>query len=204
MTQGQLTFDPKTHEYHRGLVKVPGVSDIMDAAGLISEFCKDDVAAEFGRIFHTTMSLRIQNRLGCVDQKFINGGWLVAIEAFVRDQTPAPYVCPEKGVERILFSKRYGYAGTLDFIGSIKKFRNKLCLPDWKTIATVSKSALKNCDMQTAAYEALFREYEEHRGTIRRAMVHFKPGEYRIYELNSPAAWPAFQSCLNLKRWKDS
>jgi hypothetical protein len=208
MKTSDLTFNPETHEYHRGLVKVPGVTDIMESAGLISEFCKDEVAAEFGRIFHSTIRLKIMNRLGVVSQKFIDEGWMESIEKFVSDQNPVPFVSHERGLERILFSKRYGYAGTLDFYGRIAFFKNSLCLLDWKTISEPSKVSLKNCDMQTAAYENLIREYEEIRGKIVRAMVWFYPFGYEILwrtkdHMNSPAAWPAFQSALNLKRWKE-
>jgi hypothetical protein len=203
-----LTFDPITHKYFRGLVQVPGVSEIMESAGLISEFCKDEVARDFGNLFHGTMRLKFYGRLGAVDPKFIEAGWLAGIEKFFAEQNPIPFISPERGIERILFSMRYGYAGTLDFFGMISLFKNALCLLDWKTISKPSKPSMKNCDMQTAAYDNLIREYEEIKGKIIRAMVWFYPFGYEILyrpkdHMNSPAAWPAFQSALNLKRWKD-
>jgi hypothetical protein len=204
MIPGELTYDPEKHHYYMGLVRVPGVTEILDSAGLISEFCKDEVAADFGTMFHLTMTLKLFGKLGKVDQKFIDEGWMGAIEKFFKEQCPTPFISPLRGVSRKLFSQRYRFAGELDFAGMVQRFGNKLCIMDWKTISSASKSARRNCDLQTAGYEILFREYEEYRGKIIRGMVHFFPRGYQIYELNDPAAQTTFLSAVNLKKWKEA
>lgn len=200
----ELRYDPETHSYFVGLVQVPSVTQILDGAGLISPFCKDDEAAEFGTNFHLVMTFKLFGKLGTVDQKFIDNGWMAAIDKFFDEQQPTPFISPLRGVSRKLFSQRYGYAGELDFVGMIRRFKNRLALCDWKTISQADKHAIRNCELQTAGYEQLFKEYESYSGKISRAMVHFFPGDYRIYELNDPAAWPVFHGALALKKWRDA
>jgi len=204
MIPGELRYDPETHEYYMGLVRVASVTEVLDCAGLISPFCKDSISADFGTMFHLVMTFKLFGKLGTVDQKFIDEGWMEAIDKFFAEQCPIPYISPLRGVSRRLFSQRHRFAGELDFIGTIKKYANKLCLSDWKSIASADKHALRNCDLQTCGYELLFREYEQYRGRIIRTMTHFFPGGYQIYELKDPAAQTTFLSAVNLKKWKDS
>jgi hypothetical protein len=204
MIDGELRYDPETHSYFMGKVRVPSVTQVLDSVGLISPFCKDETAAAFGSNFHLVMTFKLFGKLGSVDQKFIDEGWMEAIDKFFREQNPRPYISPLRGVSRRFFSQRFRYAGELDFVGMINYFKNKVVILDWKTISQASREAIRNCDLQVAGYRQLFQEYESYQGKIPGAMVRFIPRDYRIYELNDPAAWATFHGALAVKRWKEA
>lgn len=197
-------FDAETHKYYVGSQVVIGTTTVLERAGLTSDFNKDDVASRFGRIFHDTMKLMFSGKLLKIDDSF--KPWMVGIEKFIKEQQPEPYISPERGVERIMLSEKLGYAGALDFFGRIQKFKNRLCLLDWKTWAAANKHEIALAGLQTAGYEALLREEEFLIPILKipRAVVHFYKEDYRIYDCENPADAMVFRSALNVVKWKNT
>jgi hypothetical protein len=199
-------FDPIAHKYYCGDREYPGVTTILKRAGFTTPFNEDEVAANFGRIFHDTMAFKFQGRLAGVDKSF--EPWMVGIEKFFKEQEPVPYISAERSVERILISEKNGYAGTMDFAGTIKsgpvRGQWPICFLDWKTWAAANKHEIALAGLQLAGYDKLYREFEHIPSfkRIPRAVVHFMKEDYRIYPCNDPADGPIFQAAVNCNQWR--
>jgi hypothetical protein len=205
MITGKLKFLPEEHEYFLDEVKIPGVTEVLESAGFVSDYEKgNEENRQFGTNFHDTMRMIFQGKFIQYNEKFKSEGWLVAIEKFIIEQEPIAFISANYGVERILHSSKYGYAGTIDFIGMLKRFGNTLCIPDWKTITTWNKAVEKKCELQTAAYEQLFLENHAYKKRLKRLIVQFVPFDYEIHEMTDSRAWPVFLSALNVKKYKDA
>jgi hypothetical protein len=204
MLKGELKYNDNRHEYSIGGIVVPGVTGVIDSAGFISEYAKDETSRKLGTIFHKTQKLFLRGQLIGVDPNFKEAGWMGAIEKFWSEQQPTPYIDRDRGIERVLFSQRFGFAGTIDYIGMIKRYGTDLCIIDWKTCSSIANRSLqwKAYKMQLAAYRILFREYEQYSGKIRLLVVHFKPNDYEILPIDEPSAETAFLSALNLCKYK--
>jgi hypothetical protein len=199
-----LRYLPETHEYFMGEVKVRNVTNILDSVGLISDYEKNEEYARFGNIFHDTLAKILCGKLVKVDERFKSEGWLAAISKFIIEQEPTPYINTAFGVERIMFSKKYGYAGTGDFFGTIKKYRNVLCPCDWKTWSLKNKTVVKKATLQLAAYDQLFIENEHYIGKRIPLIIWFKPWDYEIIDATDNRAWNVFLSALNVTKYMEA
>jgi hypothetical protein len=196
-----LRFDPEAHRYFLGNREVPGVSAILKSAGFQSAFYRSEEGARFGTVGHQVLHLLLSGRLGEYDPAF--EPWMRGIRKFVDEQKPEPYDSPARGLERIVFSD-LGYAGTMDFAGTCKRFGKKLCILDWKFWSnSPSNLILGTAGLQTAAYSKAFAEYEMLRMPIERAAVWFFEDGYRMFPMTDATDWNFFLSALNCYKWRE-
>lgn len=186
-----LEFDEASHTYSLGGVRVPSVTQILDAySGL--EFVKPDVlaaAAEFGQHVHEACHLFNEERLDWASLHPELVPYVKAWERFLED-TGAVVL----GSEERVVSRRHGFAGTLD---SRLAWGRSTRLVDIKSTSGVPRTV----GPQTAAYAEAHAEATGER--LRdRYCVHLKPdGKYTVHKLEDPRDWEIFKAALVLHRW---
>jgi hypothetical protein len=207
VTGTPIHYDPETHTYTKtdeqgSPLEISGVTSLLESAGLISQFYKNEQARVFGQIGHDTMRLLLRDELGEYDPAF--EPWMEGMQAFIQDCQPGEIVALD---DTIVHSEKYGYAGRPDYIGQafIRKMGRGRGLYDldWKFWANATEAQLDNAELQLEAYSKAALEMELITTVPKNAVVHFLPGEYQIHPLNDPAAWTVFVSCLNIRRWKE-
>jgi len=196
-----LRYDPQTHTYWLGKEKLPGVTEILRAAGFSYAFYREG-DGDTGTYGHQVLQMYLAGTLESYDPAF--EPWMTGIRMFMKEERPEVFISPERGLERILYSDRYKYAGTLDFAGVLKRWRGKVGIADWKFWGHSSRLVVDTAGLQSAAYGELFREYEFEcmRTRMPRAAVHFFPGGYSIFDLRERQDWDYFLSALNCWRWR--
>jgi hypothetical protein len=195
-------FDPVLHEYYYGNTEINGVTKVLKLSGFTNPFCESDVGSKFGKDLHEVIKLKFHNRLISVDEKF--NPWMIGIEKFFKEQEPIPYVSADRGVERIIISTQIKLAGTIDFFGKIKRFEKKVCILDWKSWTVVNNQEFALAGLQMEGYEILIREIETINPNLKipHAVVHFFPGNYRIYPWYEPSDRSIFMGALFGAKWK--
>jgi hypothetical protein len=205
-----VTFDPKEHRYYRNKtdsngnarLEMHGVTSLLKGAGISPLYMNNEALARFGSIGHQILRLRLRDDLAEWDPAF--DPWMKGIENFVKDCGPFEIICLD---DTPVYSVRFGYAGTPDFIGAahIKQmgYRSALYVLDWKFWKTATREKVDDADIQTSAYAMAAREMGLINRPPKRAVVHFQPGEYAIEPLGDPSAWPTFLSAINIRRWKE-
>jgi len=155
---------------------------IKEAAGVI--YKTKEEAGVRGKDVHRLINDFLQGKKVKAGQKIAN--YIKAYNKFKKD-VPHKVITSEK----IVYSKKYGYAGTLDHI--IKLRSGELVLIDVKT----GKYVYDEAGIQLAAYEqALAEMYPSKRKPGRKMVVHLRPdGTYSFVERNVP-----FQIFLALKQ----
>lgn len=175
-----LTFDELAHAYFLDGVRVPGVTDVLRGAGLISLVDWRDAEAKLmielgysqaslvpSEILQNALARGTRVHRAChflsegdldwdtVDEK--DAGYVRAAQQFFADSgfelLRAPDGSPV-GRELRVRSVRYRYAGTTDLVGRLNRH---VAIVDWKTGNPEDVSA----DLQLAAYENALREMPE-------------------------------------------
>lgn len=187
----EITFDPEKHEYRRGNVLVPSVTQILEAAGLYPDFSLIDAATlewkrNLGTQVHAATALDDQSNLGDYDPQI--DGYIDAWRLFKRQTGFRPV-----HIEHLIYHKAHGYAGTLDRIGVMA---GKSILIDIKTGNTIDLMAV---GPQTAAYAEAWGLHARGRYAVKLA----SDGTYKLIQCGNKMDFPVFLSCLNLWRWKE-
>jgi hypothetical protein len=176
------------------------VTQILKNAGITEDWYYTDEAANFGTYGHTVLALELCGALESYDPAF--EPWAIGIRKFIKEQNPKPgFGLMADSVEIHIPSIRLQFAGTPDFFGCINSLKRPAIL-DWKFWTTATKQVLRPAGLQAAGYEILIREKYMCKHRFDRAVVHFFPGDYRIYPLTDPADGPVFMSALNIVKWK--
>lgn len=191
-----LTFKPDTHEYFWDGIKKPGVSDIIDSAGL-SDFWKVpkyilDKAAYLGKCVHEACHYLDTNTL---DWETLDELLVPYVHAWRQFKEDTRFEIRHSEVK--LYSKKYGFAGTPDRIGLID---GKEVLPDIKTgINTIAHG------VQTAAYEQLCKEnlIIESRRMLRMTVRLNENGTYSIKPHKDRADFAVFKNALEIYKFKN-
>ncbi|MCK5605995.1 hypothetical protein KAR91_29120 [Candidatus Pacearchaeota archaeon] len=203
-----LKFTEDTHTYSWNGSKVPGVTTILGEYvksnvygteyyvntfnGSAVDAEKFRVAADHGNAVHLAIKYLLTDGL---DMESLDPSILAAVNQFEawRDE----YVKEIVLVEEPLYSQRYGYAGTPDFVCELRPkyeriFRAKICLTDFKT------GAHGLAGPQTAAYETLYKEQSKYRGRILRAVLKLpKDGsDYKFLTETGRQDFNMFKACL--------
>lgn len=192
-----LTFDPDKHLYTYDGNPVPSVTQV------IGEFLKVgnryvnvftgatipaeqfEAAADWGTAVHTAIHYYLDNDL---DEDSLSPALHMALDQFTawrKDYDPEIL-----SHEQRVYSKKYGYAGTLDLNCRIK---GKLTIVDYKT------GAYGMAGPQIAAYAQADKE-ENGGGMRRRAVLHLPKngnGGYKFVPLSGLNDWNFFLSRLN-------
>lgn len=185
-----LTFDSGPHAYRFNGSPVPGVTGILHPYSGLEHVDAEllRVTAEFGTHVHQTIDLYDTGNLDRDSLDPALEAHLVVWEAFLED-TGAKVIYSEAKV----YSRKHGYAGTLDKIVSWKG-RNRII--DIKTGAAVPKTV----GPQVQAYN---RAWNEMTGQRRMPCYccHLRPDRYTLHQLKDPRDWDIFKAALTLHRW---
>lgn len=189
-----LALDEVAHEYTFHGAHVPGVTDVIEAAGICDTSWFTDEVADRGHRVHVAIAMYNQGRLALPsraddqdDAPESVASYLAAYAQFLSDSHF--FVLAN---EQWIFNPTYQYAGTLDLLGRLNG-NNTL-------IDVKSGVPLISHPIQTAAYEACLTERCD------RYCLYLRPnGDYRLERNNDPEDFSVFLlalSAYNLNRWK--
>lgn len=198
-----LTFDAETHTYRWNGVKVPGVTSILadyirievgggrfhvhrHSGRVIASSVMEEAAAK-GQDIHLACQLSVQ---GGVDWGALDVAYVEPVRQFERwRETYQPEVLYS---EAAFYSRRHGYAGTIDLIATLPTLGKKLAFVDIKTGSSSSVGP------QTAAYEQGWCEDNKYRGGTERWVLWLpKDGSpFKFERLTNRLDFDYFKACL--------
>lgn len=186
-----LTFDETTHTYRLDGRKIPSVTTIIKAAGLIDDIWFNEAATWRGSVVHKCCELDCKGKL---DESTVDpgaAGYLEGWRKWKRETGFRPVVVEQMDYHSDLF-----YAGTPDRVGFV--CQGEPCVVDIKT-----GPAQKWHAIQLAAYRMFLGQAGN---SYRRfgISVHvngtYTQTEYTVQAL--PVDWAAFLSCQNIFNWR--
>jgi len=188
-----LSFDGETHAYRLGDRRLPSVTQVLGAVGLI----EDDWYTEEGRIRgrYVHKAIMFEEREGLDDSSIDErlAGYVAAYRAFIRDVRPGPCLL----LEMPLADPFLGFAGTPD------QFRPLFA--DLGLVDTKSGSPADWHPIQTSAYGHLVGlQKPAWRHRKRFALYLRKDGLYRLVEHKDRNDFRIFQAALNVAQWKEA
>ncbi len=189
----ELCFNSTSHTYTIGDTVVPGVTTLMQPfIGAEFKFVDPEVllaAQRRGTAVHGMIANDIGKKLGWSDVAFELADYFDSWLEFKHKSGFVPILS-----EARVYSRIYGYAGTLDLFGLLN---DRLILPDIKCVTSLARSV----GPQTAAYlQALRETYQEYAtAKIDRAALQLMPkGKWKIVPLNDTNDLKVFLSCINI------
>lgn len=190
-----LEFNEELHQYKLDGRIIPSVTTILSP---LVDFSKIPVATlERKRMLGTALHKCIElHYLDDLDTSTIHEDVAPYFNAFLKFLSESGFKV-EKSEMRV-FSKTYGYAGTLDLIGTLNKER---VLIDTKSVAMLGQSV----GPQLAGYKQAYEELNPKLKIAKRFALQLKPdGTYRLPEYNDRRDFEVFKSCLSIYNWKNS
>ena len=194
MSNEGLAFNELLHEYRWDGATVPSVTQILAPLNDFARVPFDvlEFARARGSAVHAAIALAQSDDLDedSLDPVIVPyvAGWRLFMEEtrFVAEEW-----------ERPLYHPRYRYAGTFDAAGLLWKTR---AVVDFKTGLEVPLSV----GPQLAAYQQLINTERQGRNPVlaRYAVQLTGGGGYKLEQFTRPDDWVAFQSLLNLFRWR--
>jgi len=192
----------KEHIYTVNDVIKPGASDVLSESGFSNPFFAVYTRASlYGDAAHAAICLDLAGTLGTIDESPEFQNTFAAYRQWREDYDPEIIF-----FEKSIYSEHHGYCGTPDLFCKIK---GKYCLPDWKSGGYDPITT----PLKMIAYEHLVREEEfiTANTKIDKFLVLLSSDEpkrksekrYKIVSMNDPLAAIAWQSCLNIHRWKN-
>lgn len=145
-----LTFNAEGHVYFWNGKEVPSVSQILKKIGITRDYEKvDPFYRERGKFVHKAVEYHIKGTLDeqTLDQENI----LPYVQAFKNYETQTGYKVSHTEVP--LYSKKMGFAGTIDHLSRLAAFATE-GIVDIK----VTESSDKAADLQLCAYSILYHE----------------------------------------------
>jgi hypothetical protein len=164
-----------------------------------SNWCKNEVAANFGNSFHKAIAY-IETGID-VEYPDEMKPWIEQYKKWRKGYSDYEIAVDENGVKLIeypMYSERFKYCGTPDAVFIRKKGPGEILLVDWKT----STAEIPYWKYQIASYENLIIEvFPEfvYRRKLKSMAVQFKEDAVYEHKNTSPADWAIFQSCLNIR-----
>lgn len=189
-----LEFDEVNHIYKLDGRRLPSVTGILSVLNNFDMIPKDVLERKrlLGTALHKAIELHINDDL---DTSTIHQDVTPYFNAYLKFESDTGFK-PDFSEARI-FSKTFGYAGTLDLIGALNSER---VLIDTKTVAVLGCSV----GPQLAAYKHGFEELNPDMPIKKRFSLQLKPdGTYKLPEYKDKRDIEIFKSCLNIHRWKN-
>lgn len=193
-----LIFDASTHTYSVDGKIVPSVTQIIQAEGIydMSNIPKErlETAWKLGTAVH--LATEYEDK-GILDPESIDPVVLPYLEQWRKFKADFDFELLSS--EQKLYSKKYGYAGTLDRTCCLRMARtSRRCVIDIKT-------GLKTdvCGIQLSAYLKLL---EEHAGWNKRdcmVAVFITPDKYEMKVFSGAQYFSLFISAMNLYKYKE-
>ncbi len=200
----------ENHVYHRDGLIVPGTTTILHEFVKIELYGEAyyvstrngacirgdyfEAAQRFGRAIHKASYYLLTGQGLAYDRIHPDlVPTLNQLETWIERYKPKAELC-----EKPLYSRRYHYAGTPDFFGTINGYRTGKDLIDLKT------GMFEMAEAQTASYEQLVREETGYKGMIRRWVLHLpKDGSpYRFIPMMRKDAFRYFLGELSNYNWR--
>jgi hypothetical protein len=184
-----VIFNEAEHSYTLDGKRLPSVTQILDRYNDFSMVREEVMATarERGSLVHLVTQLYDEDDLdeSSVDPLLVP--YLEGWKRFRRECEFTPRQIEYRGAHPL-----YGYAGTLDRLGTMSRHDWLLDIKGGLVPATAG--------LQTAAYVKLLpANFTDH---IRRATVQLKgDGTYALLEWKNPDDWAVFLSMLNVFKW---
>lgn len=193
-----LQFDEAAHRYTLDGVELPSVTTVLgdvmhEYDGIAADVLRH--AQERGTAVHKACELHDLENL---DYESVSPIVLPYLEGYIKFLGETQF--QHHAIEQKVVSRKYGYAGTLDRIGTLAKAKRR-CQIDLKSAVSVSKSV----GPQTAAYDQAAREdglIEPKEIVDRYALQLRADGGYRLLPCKSPADFSVFVSALTIYKFK--
>ena len=193
----KIILEPTEHRYTLNDKPIIGVNEAIDMAGLgimsSANFINEGVleaSMKFGTATHRACELYDRHDLAIdlLDESlrpYLNG-WI----KFLKDSKFEIHK-----VELIVYSKRHGYAGTLDRTGIFMRSRTII---DLKSGAKDKITPIKTAAYMEAHNEMFPKEKIRHRMTLI-----LKPDNYDILPNEDPSDFSTFLACLQIAKFKN-
>lgn len=185
-----LVLDARSHRYTWCGQRVGGVSEIMQALGIVDPRWYTDYSRERGTAVHLALDLLAHGRLdwSSVDSRV--AGYVRAGEKFLLDFR-VPIGTSRVLTEHMIYHEGLRYAGKLDLFTEI--FDAEEALIDFKT------GGLGCAGMQTAAYEGALRLERGAKKPARRIAVQlFDDGRYKKFDMQDSRDYQLWAACCML------
>lgn len=190
-----LTID-NNHSYRYNEAIVPGVSQILQRAGIVdlSAIPADRLLAsqEFGTAVHIACELHDRGTLDEVILDPLLKPYLDGWKLFRQESGFEP-----EGIEEKLYSKIYRFAGTIDRRGKCR-IDDNLMIVDIKSGVVTPSIAI-----QMAAYEVLIKEHTGSKKTKRLAVFLNNTGTYKVQIYKDKGDVNIFLSALCIYNFKE-
>lgn len=192
MAHELISFDPTTHTYEVGGIVYPSVTKILSTAGLSPDF-----SMILPSVLESKRQLGIdvheQTQLVDMGAEPSNDGY---VQAYTRFKTETDFQPVE--IELPVYSKTYGYAGTIDRVGELK---GKLSILDIKTTQALDMPYM---GPQTAGYEIAYKEWTEYKKIMPRYILQLKPdGTYKLVQCKKKEDTNIFLYALQITKWRN-
>lgn len=189
-------FQSEGHKYFYGDDEILSVTTVLAKAGMVSRFAKSSMAATFGTAVHKAIELLEKDRLGEYDEAI--QPWLDAWELFRANRQDLSVM--EEYVEQPMFSARWRFAGTPDFV--FHNDKGAIIYVDLKTGVFQPY-----WELQAAAYAQLFEEnIPDCKATrVERMALILREGTFEVKQFKKERHVPCFglfMSALNILNWR--
>lgn len=193
-----LQFDESAHRYTLDGMELPSVTHILD--DVFDEYRSIDAetlrrAQERGTAVHRACELYDKDQLDFSSLDPTIAPYLEAYINFLSETGFSPQV-----IEQSVNSQKYGYAGTLDRIGTPKRSKHR-----WQVDIKTSVVLGKTVGPQTAAYDQAAREcglISTKEKVSRFALQLRDDGKYRLTPFDSASDFSIFLSALTIYKFK--
>lgn len=192
-----LVFDPNLHRYTLNGLAIPGVTSILQAAGIGPDLSCIPASIleqkrDIGTFAHEAAELIDMGG----EPEYYPGadGYVNAYRKFKTEFAFDPIE-----MELQVYSKNFKYAGTIDRIGLID---GKMSILDIKTTSILE---LGYVGPQTAAYEKAYIEMIKgiKKSFPRYALQLKQDGTYKLHKCTDKEDFQAFLSALNIYWWRE-
>ena len=197
----RLTFDEAHHHYWLDGERLPGVTEVLSDLSMTKRLDPGWLAAarERGKLVHKAIELYNQDDLAedSVDKSIV--GYLTAWKRFCHDYKFKPLM-----TERIVYSERWRFAGTLDVIGSWQVNKHpRLVLADAKSGLEDPAHGPQTAAYVHAAVEMEILEAASRKDLPQRCAVRVQAdGYYKLDRFSHPSDWSVFFAALECWKFK--
>lgn len=182
--QSEVQFDESTHTYTVDGRVVPSVTQVLKSVGMIDERWFNQAARDRGRVVTIAIELHSKGELVTVP-----GGYEGYVEAWVKFVDDTGFAA--RDVEKPVFSRLHGFAGTPDLEGHVPGATRRLIV-DVKTGVEA-----EHYPIQTAGYDMAYSDAHD------RWCVFLKQnGKYAIRQHTNPRDRDVFLAALKIVHWQ--
>ena len=184
----ELVLEPITHTYTRDGVRVPGISEIIQSAGMVDDKWFTEYSRDRGSMAHLACQLHDEDDLDESTLDPVIRPYLEAWKKFRADTCFNPEL-----IERKLYHPVYGYAGTLDRYGLFN---------DYKSVIELKSGLISAVTGLQLAAQGMLLEANGYEVQKRFALQIKKDGAYKLTPYNDANARVVFLACVTAHNFK--